>query len=177
MLCNCSYTNLSRNPDLTSATNSRPDSAYARDDYTVVMANPVSIRFRRAEVLDQLKAEAGARHVSSSALAEELIEEGLRSRRHPLVIFRDGPTGRRAALVSGPDVWEVIGGVVGGDVPTDVRIERAIEMFGLSAQQVNAALDYYASFTAEIDDEIAANLKAADEAEAAWRRRQDVLAG
>jgi hypothetical protein len=38
-------------------------------------------------------------------------------------------------------------------------------------------LDYYASFTAEIDDEIAANLKAADEAEAAWRRRQDVLAG
>lgn len=176
MLCNCSYTNRARKTDLTSATDC-PDSAYARDDYTVVMANPVSIRFRRAEVLDQLKAEAGARHVSSSALAEELIEEGLRSRRHPLVIFRDGPTGRRAALVGGPDVWEVIGGVVGGDVPTDVRIERAIEMFGLSAQQVNAALDYFASFTAEIDDEIAANLKAADEAEAAWRRRQDVLAG
>jgi hypothetical protein len=30
---------------------------------------------------------------------------------------------------------------------------------------------------AEIDDEIAANVRAADEAEAAWRRRQDLLAG
>jgi hypothetical protein len=149
----------------------------SENDYTVVMVNPVSIRFRRAEVLDQLKAEAGARHVSSSALAEELIEEGLRSRRHPLVIFRDGPTGRRAALVGGPDVWEVIGGVLGGDVPPDVRIERAVQQFGLSAQQVSAALDYYASFTSEIDDEIEANQVAADEAEAAWRRRQDLLAG
>jgi hypothetical protein len=146
-------------------------------DYNVVMVNPVSIRFRRAEVLDQLKAEAGARHVSSSALAEELIEEGLRSRRHPLVIFRDGPTGRRAALVGGPDVWEVIGGVLGGDVPTDMRIERAVEQFALSTQQVGAALDYYASFTAEIDDEISDNLRAADEAEGAWRRRQDLLSG
>jgi hypothetical protein len=146
-------------------------------DYTVVMVNPMSIRFRRAEVLDQLKAEAGARHVSSSALAEELIEEGLRSRRHPLVIFRDGPTGRRAALAGGPDVWEVIGGVVGGDVPTDVRIERTVELFGLSPQQVNAALDYYASFTTEIDNEITDNLRAADEAEATWRRRRDLLAG
>ena len=146
-------------------------------DYNVVMMNPVSIRFRRAEVLDQLKAEAGARHVSSSALAEELIEEGLRSRRHPLIIFRDGPTGRRAALGGGPDVWEVIGGVVGGDVAADLRIDRAVEQFGLSPQQVSAALDYYASFTSEIDDEIASNLKAADDAEAAWRRRQDLLAG
>lgn len=141
------------------------------------MVNPVSIRFRRADVLEQLKAEAGARHVSSSALAEELIEEGLRSRRHPLITFRDGPTGRRAAFGGGPDVWEVIGGVVGGDVAADVRIERAVEQFGLSPQQVSAALDYYASFTSEIDDEIAANLKAAEEAEAAWRRRQDLLAG
>jgi hypothetical protein len=146
-------------------------------DYTVVMVNPVSIRFRRAEVLEQLKAEAGARHVSSSALAEELIEEGLRTRRHPLVIFRDGPTGRRAALVGGPDIWEVIGGVIGGDVPTDVRIERAVEQLGLSTQQVSASLDYYASFTSEIDSEIEANRTAADEAEAAWRRRQDLLAG
>ena len=44
-------------------------------DYTVVMVTPVSIRVRRAELAEQLKLEAGARHVSSSALAEELIEE------------------------------------------------------------------------------------------------------
>jgi hypothetical protein len=140
------------------------------------MVTPVSIRFRRVEVVERLKAEAGARQVSSSALAEELIEEGLRTRRHPLIVFRDGPSGRRAGLAGGPDVREVIGGVVGGDVPTEVRIERAVDLFGLSARQVGAALDYYADFTSEIDGEIADNLVAADEAEAAWRRRQGLLA-
>jgi hypothetical protein len=137
----------------------------------------MSIRFRRAEVLEQLKTEAGARQLSSSALAEELIEEGLRSRRHPLVIFRDGPAGRRAGLAGGPDVWEVIGGLVGGDVAVAERISRAVDLFGLSPLQVSAALDYYADFTTDIDDEIAANLATADEAESAWRRRQDLLAG
>jgi hypothetical protein len=138
---------------------------------------PVSIRFRRAEVLEHLKAEAKARQLSSSALAEELIEEGLRSRRHPLVVFRDGATGRRAALAGGPDIWEVIGGLVGGDVPAEARIDRVVELFGLTPQHVAAALDYYTAFTVEIDAELAANLTAADEAEAAWRRRQDLLAG
>jgi hypothetical protein len=137
----------------------------------------MSIRFRRPEVLERLKAEAGARQVSSSALAEELIEEGLRVRRHPRVVFRDGPSGRRAGLAGGPDVAEVIGGLVGGDVPAEDRIERAAEHLGLTPQQVGAALDYYADFTAEIDDELAANLAAADEAEASWRRRRDLLAG
>jgi hypothetical protein len=65
---------------------------------------------------------------------------------------------------------------VGGDVPTEARIERAVDVFGLTPKQVGAALDYYADFTGEIDDEIAANLTAADEAEAAWLRRQVLLA-
>jgi hypothetical protein len=136
----------------------------------------VSVRFRRPEVLKRLKAEAKARHVSSSALAEELIDEGLRTRRHPMVVFRDGASGRRAGLLGGPDVWEVIGGLVGGDIPPESRIERAVEHFGLTPRLVGAALDYYADFTTEIDDELSANVAAADEAEAAWRRRQDLLA-
>ncbi|MGH9047483.1 MAG: ribbon-helix-helix protein, CopG family [Acidimicrobiales bacterium] len=137
----------------------------------------MSIRFRRTEVREHLKAEAGARHMSSSALAEELIEEGLRTRRHPLIVFRDGPSGRRAGLIGGPDIWEIIGGLVGGDVPAEDRIERAVNVSGLTPSHVSAALDYYADFNDEIDGEIAANLAAADEAEAAWRRRQGLLAG
>jgi hypothetical protein len=27
---------------------------------------------------------------------------------HPGIVFRDGPTGRRAGLAAGPDVWEVV---------------------------------------------------------------------
>jgi hypothetical protein len=139
--------------------------------------HPMSVRFQRRRVLERLKAEAAARRVSSSALAEELIDEGLRMRMHPLITFRDGPTGRRAGLVSGPDVWEVIGGLVGGDVPVDERLGRAVELFGLRREQVEAALDYYAAFPEEIDAAIAANQAAAQEAEAVWRRRQQLLAG
>jgi hypothetical protein len=105
------------------------------------------------------------------------LEEGLRSRHHPLIAFRDGPSGRRAGLVGGPDVWEVIGGLVGGDVPAEARIERSVELFGLAPQQAEAALDYYADFTAEIDGEIVANRAVVDEAEAAWHCRQNLLAG
>jgi len=110
-------------------------------------------------------------------MAEELIDEGLRVRRHPLVTFRDGPSGRRAALVGGPDVWEAISGVVGGDVPGSERVERAIELFCFRREQVQAALAYYAEFTEEIDAQVTTNLAVADEAEDLWRRQQDLLAG
>ena len=91
--------------------------------------------------------------------------------------FRDGPAGRRAALVGGPDVSEVIGGLVGGDVPVPERVSRAVEVFGWRPEQVEAALAYYAEFTDEINAEIAANVAAAEGAEALWRRQQELLAG
>lgn len=141
------------------------------------MPHPISVRFRDPGVADRLKTEAGARGASTSALAEELIDEGLRMRRHPLVGFRDGPAGRRACLLGGPDVWEVIGGLVGGDVAPGERVERAVELFGLRREQVEAALAYYAEFTDEVDAELEANRRAAEEAEALWRRQQDLLAG
>ena len=71
----------------------------------------------------------------------------------------------------------MVGGLVGGDVPPEDRISRAAEHLGLSHQQIDAVLDYYADFTTEIDEEIAENVAIADELEAAWRRRQGLLAG
>ena len=139
------------------------------------MTHPMSVRFSRPGVAERLRAEAVARRASSSSLAEELIDEGLRVRRHPLVCFRDGPTGRRAALVGGPDVWEVVSGIVGGDVPAADRMSRATELFALRPEQVEAVLGYYAEFTDEVDAEIKANALAATEAEQLWRRGQDLL--
>jgi hypothetical protein len=43
-----------------------------------------------------------------SRVAERLIDEGLRMEEFPGVVFRSGPTGRRASLLGGPDVWEVV---------------------------------------------------------------------
>ena len=146
-----------------------------RSDYNVVMVHPVSIRFRDSGVPRRLKEEANLEGRSTSDLAEELIDEGLRLRRHPLVIFRDGPAGRRAALTSGPDVWEVIGGLLHGDVPAADRVDRAVAEFGLRRQLVEAALAYYAEFTQEIDRWIAANDNTAEELEDRWRRQQTLL--
>jgi hypothetical protein len=140
------------------------------------VVHPLSVRFRDAEVLTRLKAEAHDRGGSSSALAEQLIDEGLRMRRHPLITFRDGATGRRAAVVGGPDVWEVVGAIVGGDVPVAERVRRAADELGLRTEQVDAAMAYYAEFIDEIDERIAANAEAAEQAEALWRRQRDLLA-
>ena len=145
-------------------------------DYNVVMAHPVSIRFSNPQVSQRLRQEAAAEGRSTSDLAEELIDEGLRLRRHPLVIFRDGPAGRRAALTGGPDIWEVINGLVHGDVPVADRVDRAAAEFGLRRQLVEAALAYYGEFTSEVDGWIAANNNAADELEDRWRRQQALLA-
>jgi hypothetical protein len=141
------------------------------------MSHPVSVRFHDVRVSERLKSEAAARGASTSSLAEELIDEGLRVRRHPMVSFRDGSAGRRAGLAGGPDVWEVVAGLVGGDVAPTKRVSRAVEVFGLRREQVEAVLAYYAEFTEEIDAQVRANLAAAEEAEALWHRQQDLLAG
>ena len=94
---------------------------------------------------------------------------------HPAVLFRDGPAGRRAVLVGGPEVADVIGGLIGGDVPTAQRRSRAAELLGLSEAMVDAALAYYAEFTDEIDAALTERARAAEEAEEAWRRRQALL--
>jgi len=140
------------------------------------MATPISVRFRDRRVAERLRTEAAAHARSHSALAEELIDEGLRQRHHPLVTFRDGPAGRRAALTGGPDLWEVVDGLVGGNVaPTD-RITRATELFGIGPTLIDAVFAYYAEFTDELDAQIAENRAVATEAEEQWHRRNDLLA-
>jgi hypothetical protein len=66
---------------------------------------------------------------------------------------------------------------VGGDVAPAKRVDRAVELFGLRREQVEAALAYYAEFTEEIDTQVAANHAAAEETEALWRRQRDLLTG
>ena len=70
--------------------------------------SPTPVRFD-PEVARRLSSFAAAHPgLSLSAAANLLVDEGLRTTEHPGVVFRDGPTGRRAALAGGPDVWEVM---------------------------------------------------------------------
>lgn len=118
---------------------------------------------------------SSCRQVAISTLAAELIDEGLRMDAHPAIVFRDGPTGRRAAIAGGPDVAEVIASIIGGDVGVDERRTRASDLMCLSLHLVDAALAYYADHTDEIDEEIAARIEAASLAEAAWKQQSLLL--
>lgn len=144
------------------------------DDYTVVMS-VVSIRFSDEPVHQRLRDAARRHHVALSTLAERLIDEGLRSESHPMVIFRPGPGGRRPVLIGGPEVADVIGALVGGDVPADERRGRVAELLGVPLALVEAALAYYADFTDEVDAQLADRTRRADELEAAWRRQRALL--
>jgi hypothetical protein len=48
---------------------------------------------------------------------------------------------------------------------------------GLTEGQVRVAAAYYADHRAEVDDRIAANERAVEEFEAAWRRQQEIPVG
>ena len=94
---------------------------------------------------------------------------------HPAIGFREGPTGRRAVLAGGPEVADVIGSIVGGDVPVEQRLARASELLGLAPSMADAAMAYYADYTEEIDAQMTERRRVADEAEAAWMRQRALL--
>jgi hypothetical protein len=89
--------------------------------------------------------------------------------RHPGIVFRDGPSGRRAALIGGPDVWEVMSTVLQAEGDLDQVIATSVEWLGLPPSSIRDAMRYYAEFQDEIDDRIERNRALAAEHEAAWR--------
>lgn len=137
----------------------------------------LSIRFKQAATYGRLKHHAARASESVSGAGERLIDEGLRMEDHPGIVFRGGPTGRRAGLAGGPDVWEVaslLRGLRGG---VERRVAKAAEQLGLSTAQVRAASRYYAEFSEEIDAEIAANDEVAEREFTVWEAERRLLSG
>lgn len=132
---------------------------------------PVSLDLE-STTLDRLAARERETGESQSELAQRYIEEGLRMERHPGIVFRDGPTGRRAALIGGPDVWEMMPTVLEAEGDLDERIQAAVEWHGLSEHAVRAAIAYYDEFPDEIRGRVEKNRALADRMYAAWRTEQ-----
>jgi len=99
-------------------------------------------------------------------------DEDTRMAAHPLIEFRDGPAGRRPALVNGPEVADVVGAIVGGDVPDAERTARASDLMAISPAMVEAALAYYADFADEVDAELEKRAAQAELEENRWRTAQ-----
>ncbi len=114
--------------------------------------------------------------MSPSALAQQLVDEGLRMIAHPGIVFRDGPTGRRAGLAMGPDVWEVISVLQRQEQRGEPALQALAEATGLSERQVGAAVAYFAAHEHEIHRRIEDNERAAKDAATAWEAQQRLLA-
>ena len=140
------------------------------------MTTPLSIRFTPS-LLARLRQRANATPGASAAgLAQRLIDEGLRMADHPGVIFKDGPSGRRAALAYGPDVWELIKFLREVDERGPGAIDAAAEVFAVDTSRISTAISYYGDFSDEIDVEITEADEASARAEAAWLVQQQLIA-
>jgi hypothetical protein len=112
----------------------------------------VSVRLEDG-LAQRLRLRARAAGETLSDRLRRYAEEGVRRDEHPLITFRDGPTGRRAGLVGGADVWEIVMWVeeLSGEVdPVAALVEESM----LTRAQIDAALRYRAAYPDEVDARI-----------------------
>ena len=100
---------------------------------------------------------------NDSEVYRRVIEEWVRLQEHPGIRFVDGPVGRRAALVGGPDVWQIIF----IDRSFDFDEGRLAEAYPwLTSEALEAARRYCDSYPDEIDGWIEENERIATDMEA-----------
>ena len=152
------------------------------DYIEVVKKTPTPVRFDIA-VADRLAVFVSINHgLSLSSAANMLVDEGLRMMEHPGIVFRPGPTGRRAGLAVGPDVWEIIRAVKSArsaepDLTEQDLLTMVSENSGVSLRLIRVATGYWAAYPDEVNAEIEAADTAEENAERAWRRERELLAG
>lgn len=101
------------------------------------------------QLAEEIEREQERTGQNFSKTIAELVEEAVRMRRAPGIVFRTGPTGRRASVAgTGVDVWEVIVAYrrCGEDRE---RLQDAFPK--LDGQQLRAALNYYELYPEAID--------------------------
>lgn len=95
---------------------------------------------------------------------------------HPGIIFKPGPSGRRAALAYGPDVWEVVNFLREIDERGPAALVAAADVFAVDVSRITSAVSYYGDYRDEIDAEIEAAEEASVRAERAWSVQQKLIA-
>ncbi len=112
-----------------------------------------------------------ARHpgLTRSAVAARYVDEGLRMDEYPGILFREGPSGRRATVVGGPDVWEVVRAVKAArTAEPDLSDAELLAMLedntGVPRRMLRTALEYWGTYP----DEVNALVEHAERAEAEY---------
>jgi hypothetical protein len=128
------------------------------------------------DLRERLATLAEAEGTSVTSLVERFLREGLAVAEHPGLAFKPGPTGHRAALAGGPDVWEIASALRHTSGTEAERIRALADEFGLHERQVLIALDYAAAHDEEIEARIRANDEALEKAEKTATGRQRLFA-
>ena len=115
------------------------------------MSVNVSVRLDD-RLAERLRLGARAAGETLSDRLRRYAEEGARRDEHPMITFRDGPTGRRAGVIGGPDVWEIVMWI--GVGPVEDAAEELISDRSITRAQVDAALAYCAAYPEEIQARI-----------------------
>lgn len=112
---------------------------------------------------ERLRMRARAAGETLSDRLRRYAEEGTRHDEHPLITFRDGPTGRRAGLLGGADVWEVamwvedlaateadpVGALVEEGVVTRPEVDAVLRYRSAYPDEVSARIDLHRRETAD----------------------------
>jgi hypothetical protein len=116
------------------------------------MSVNVSVRLDD-RLAERLRLRARAAGESLSDRLRRYADEGARRDEHPMITFRDGPTGRRAGLISGPDVWEVAMWL--DDLgPVDDPVAELASDGVVARAQIDAVVAYRAAYPDEIQARI-----------------------
>ncbi len=113
---------------------------------------PISLRLRH-DLLSEVRRLAARLRRPRSQVLETLIDEAIRLRRCPGIVFAEGPVGRRAVVAgAGIDVWEVVRVYRSCGEDLEALVEALPQ---LARRQLEAALHYYRCYPREINERLA----------------------
>jgi len=102
--------------------------------------------------IEQMAKEMGQ---DFSNVTKDLLQEAIKMRRCPGILFAEGASGKKARVAgTGIEVWEII--ATYKSVKQDVK-RLKIAYHWLSQEQLKAALGYYTAYAEEIDQLIEQN--------------------
>ena len=124
----------------------------------------------------RLTSRAAREGMTATALLDRLIVEGIDQMDYPGIVFRGPAHDRRAALVAGPDVWEVIARLQELAGSEEQRISLLAAESDLHPRLIRVALDYAAEHAGEITERVGRNRAMAERSRAVAREREALLA-
>ncbi len=122
------------------------------------MTTPFSLRMDD-DTHSELLAHAERVDAKASKLVNRFVKEGLRMDKHPAVIFKTTPQGRRAAVLAAHPGLQVID-VIGTWKTEKQDAAKTARYLHVEQDEVEAVLRYYADYREEVERDLQEHLDA-----------------